>query len=188
LRTLSGATAWPAFSRCVCYKLQSAPVATAKPSAKLRVRNHTPSDCSHWKWWASTEVVVAGSGSSKVVFVGSTLEVDQVVVVKSGTIQKSLDRPHGDFLHIAHRAQRNARKKHYFIHKHHAQRPDAKEKKKTACQTSIATHPRFHPWRYTETQVEIITTRPEGQAKKSFTLGQRGYRSSTRLENNLWLL
>jgi hypothetical protein len=50
---------------------------SAKPPAKLRVRNHdhTPSDCSHWKWWASTEVVVAGSGSSKVVFVGSTLVV-----------------------------------------------------------------------------------------------------------------
>jgi hypothetical protein len=30
-----------------------------------------------------------------------------------------------------------------FIPKHHAQRPDAKGKKKeTACQTSIATHPR----------------------------------------------
>jgi hypothetical protein len=53
-----------------------------------------------------------------------------------------------------------------FIPEHHAQRPDAQEKKKTACQTSIATHPRPHPERYTGTQVEIITTRPEGQAKR----------------------
>jgi hypothetical protein len=60
-----------------------------------------------------------------------------------------------------------------FISKHHAQRPDAKEKKrkKAACQTSIATHPRPHPERYTGTQVEIITTRPEGQAKKRLHSG-----------------
>jgi hypothetical protein len=42
---------------------------------------------------------------------------------------------------------------------------------KTACQTSIATHPHFHPERYKETQVEIITTRPEGQAKKASLWG-----------------
>jgi hypothetical protein len=45
-----------------------------------------------------------------------------------------------------------------------------KKRKKAACQTSIATHPRPHPERYTGTQVEIITTRPEGQAKKKASL------------------
>jgi hypothetical protein len=45
------------------------------------------------------------------------------------------------------------------------------QKKKRACQTSIATHPRFHPERHTETRVEIITTHPEGPAKKASLWG-----------------
>jgi hypothetical protein len=74
-----------------------------------------------------------------------------------------------------------------FIPEHHAQRPDAQEKKENSL-SDLHRHPPSSPPRKVYGNSGRDHHHPSRRTgKKGFTLGRRGYRSSTRLENNLRL-
>jgi hypothetical protein len=88
----------------------------------------------------------------------------------------------------AHRAPQTCAVNFMFIPKHHAQRPDAKEKKRQPVRPPSPPTLVPTPKGIRELRSRSSPPVPKDRDKKGFTLGQRGYRSSTRLENNLWLL